>query len=252
VHRGPVSHVETRRQSSWHRHPADAPLRPTRGAPRPRQLLSQAALDEGPERALEFRCALVGRDEEVVRKIDGRLHGWFTPCRLPRAHRCGLGVGGGKAHRALTAPSKAPREWLASKRGHPQVPKEVPGRHDRERKSSLKDGRDHEMLAIESQQECGFALERGGEHVGILGIDDPAPRSSRSATSPCSISIAVTRSSTRRLSLGVSAGLPPNPCAQLGPFPHGASRLLRPLHRAPLAFASLWYRRTSARASREI
>jgi len=38
------------------------------------------------------------------------------------------------------------------------VPKEVPGRHDRERKSSLKDGRDHEMLAIDSQQECGLAL----------------------------------------------------------------------------------------------
>lgn len=30
------------------------------------------------------------------------------------------------------------------------------------------------MLAIKSQQECGLTLEGGCEHVGILGIDDPA------------------------------------------------------------------------------
>lgn len=74
MHGGPVSHIDTGRKTACDRHPADGTglcIATAGGSP---QFRSQATFDESPQWLAKFGRPLLGRDEQVVREIDGGLH----------------------------------------------------------------------------------------------------------------------------------------------------------------------------------
>ncbi|MFO0191174.1 MAG: hypothetical protein ACK54F_07995 [Planctomycetia bacterium] len=75
MHGGPVSHIDTGGQTACDRHPANfGGLCLLALTDRPADLGAQATLDERPQRLPQFGRSLFGRDEQIVREINGRLH----------------------------------------------------------------------------------------------------------------------------------------------------------------------------------
>ena len=75
VHGGPISHIDTGRESAGNGHPTDCHRLPSIPLnSRSTDLSSQSAFDECPQWLAQFGRPLLGSDKQIVREINGGFH----------------------------------------------------------------------------------------------------------------------------------------------------------------------------------